>query len=116
MDVINQKWSPMYELVNIFDVFLPQLLTYPNPADPLNIDAANLLNSDATAYENTVKMNVKKHSLNAAEFVEIEEKINIHKISTDCEGVDISCSLSDMSQLSDLSDTSDVFLEEELLG
>lgn len=106
----------MYELVNIFDVFLPQLLTYPNPSDPLNIDAANLLNSDPTTYESTVKMNVKKHSLNATELVEIEEKVNIHKVSTDCEGMDISCSLSDMSQLSDLSDTSDVFLEEELLG
>lgn len=106
----------MYELVNIFDVFLPQLLTYPNPADPLNIDAANLLNSDPASYECTVKANVRKHSLNAQELVEVEEKVPVHKVSTDCEGVDISCSLSDMSQLSDLSDTSDVFLEDELLG
>lgn len=105
----------MYELVNIFDVFLPQLLTYPNPSDPLNIDAANLLNGDPSAYESTVRAHVKKHSLNAAEFVETD-KANAHKVSTDCEGMDMSCSLSDMSQLSDLSDTSDVFLEEELLG
>lgn len=106
----------MYELVNIFDVFLPQLLTYPNPSDPLNIDAANLLNTDSESYEKIVKMNVKKHSLNSLEIVEIEEKLNIHKVSTDCEGIDMSCSLSNMSQLSDLSDTSDVFLEDELLG
>lgn len=55
LDVINQTWSPMFDMINIFDVFLPQLLRYPNAADPLNGEAAALLMRDAVAYEAKVK-------------------------------------------------------------
>jgi ubiquitin-conjugating enzyme E2 H len=53
--VINQTWSPMYDMVNIFEVFLPQLLRYPNPTDPLNGEAAALLMKDPKAYDVKVK-------------------------------------------------------------
>ncbi|RWW14609.1 hypothetical protein GW17_00021607 [Ensete ventricosum] len=58
LDVINQTWSPMFDLVNVFEVFLPQLLLYPNPSDPLNGEAAALMMRDRPAYEEKVKGNM----------------------------------------------------------
>lgn len=43
------------DLVNVFEVFLPQLLLYPNPTDPLNSDAASMLMRDPDAYNAKVK-------------------------------------------------------------
>jgi len=62
LDVINQTWSPMFDLVNIFEVFLPQLLLYPNPTDPLNGDAAALLLKDPERYKVRVKDHVRKYA------------------------------------------------------
>mmetsp|Transcript_9429 Transcript_9429/g.11742 ORF Transcript_9429/g.11742 Transcript_9429/m.11742 type:complete len:233 (-) Transcript_9429:1341-2039(-) len=62
LDVINQTWSPMFDLVNIFDVFLPQLLLYPNPTDPLNSEAAALLLQDAERFKEKVKEHVRKYA------------------------------------------------------
>jgi len=57
LDVINQTWSPMYDMINIFESFIPQLLRYPNPTDPLNGEAAALLMRHPTEYEAKVKGN-----------------------------------------------------------
>ncbi|KAI5647225.1 hypothetical protein M9H77_33230 [Catharanthus roseus] len=62
LDVINQTWSPMFDLVNVFEVFLPQLLLYPNPSDPLNGEAAALMMRDRTAYEQRVKEYCQKYA------------------------------------------------------
>jgi len=61
LDVINQTWSPMFDLINVFEVFLPQLLLYPNPADPLNGEAAALLLRHPEQYKARVKEYVEKY-------------------------------------------------------
>ncbi len=73
LDVINQTWSPMFELKNIFDTFLPQLLLYPNPTDPLNGEAARLLLKDAEKYKEKVQEYVKKY---ACESIHLNKETN----------------------------------------
>lgn len=43
------------DLINVFEVFLPQLLLYPNPTDPLNGEAAALLMREPHSYNQKVK-------------------------------------------------------------
>jgi len=62
LDVINQTWSPMYDLVNVFNVFLPQLLCYPNPSDPLNAEAASLLMRNPESYNQKVRDYVRRYA------------------------------------------------------
>lgn len=52
----------MFDLVNIFEVFLPQLLLYPNPTDPLNGEAAALLLRAPEAYNARVKELVARYA------------------------------------------------------
>ncbi|KAJ9097319.1 Ubiquitin-conjugating enzyme E2 8 [Naganishia adeliensis] len=62
LDVINQTWSPMYELINIFESFLPQLLRYPNAADPLNGEAAATFMRSPDEYAKKVREHVKRYA------------------------------------------------------
>jgi ubiquitin-protein ligase len=53
----------MFDLVNIFDTFLPQLLLYPNPTDPLNAEAAQLQMKSEDKYKEKCKVYVEKYAL-----------------------------------------------------
>ncbi|XP_002017348.2 ubiquitin-conjugating enzyme E2 6 [Drosophila persimilis] len=55
MNVFSQAWSPSYDLLNIIETFLPQLLRNPNPNDPLNHHAAQIMkHSEAMFRENVI--------------------------------------------------------------
>ena len=52
----------MFDLVNVFETFLPQLLLYPNPSDPLNGEAAAMLMREPEAYANKVREYVRRYA------------------------------------------------------
>ena len=74
LNVINQTWMPIFELKNILEEFLPQLLLYPNPSDPLNDDVADLLLHYKKKYEEKVKKCVKLYAKDEGENKK-EEKV-----------------------------------------
>jgi ubiquitin-conjugating enzyme E2 H len=55
LNALNQEWTPVYNLSLIMTTLLPQLLTYPNPDDPLNAEAAHLWSEDKEAFERKVR-------------------------------------------------------------
>ena len=52
----------MFDLVNVFETFLPQLLLYPNASDPLNGEAAALHMRDPEAYKKKVRDYVERYA------------------------------------------------------
>jgi ubiquitin-conjugating enzyme E2 H len=83
LNVINQTWTPLYELRNVFQIFLPQLLLEPNPYDPLNTEAALLMLQDSRKYEATVKRYVDRFAtleqLKAIEMMDREEEDEVEE-------------------------------------
>ena len=98
----------MFNLLSIFDDFLPQLLLYPNPTDPLNPEAAAILLKDPDGYKSRVKEYVKKYAqkkqeASASTEIVVEKPPPEEKMEE--EPVD---EISNKSELSQLSETSDI--------
>ena len=99
LDVINQTWSPMFGLLNIFENFLPHLLRYANPSDPLNTEASNLMTKDEAKYNDTVKKYVQQYAKN---------NFDISGKDDDEDNDDDDDELSDVGSLSSDDDNEDV--------
>ncbi len=80
-------------MFNIFEIFLPQLLRYPNPNDPLNGEAAALLMRHPKEYDAKVKEYVQR-------FATKEAADAMDKDDEDGEDEE----MSDMGSISDISD------------
>ena len=61
LDALNKAWSPTFTIRHIVETVLPYLLSYPNPDDPLNRDAAHLLKSNKAAFDLKARSHSKIH-------------------------------------------------------
>lgn len=119
LDVINQAWSPMFDLLNVFDIFLPQLLSYPNPKDPLNPDAAALFVVAPDIYRIKTKQYVIKYAKGDSKILNSEKFLNKKKIKEKIEEIreeeeeEDEEKMSVLSGVSDLSKTSNIELFED---
>ena len=66
LDTLNKAWSPMNTIKHIVETVLPYLLTYPNPDDPLNRDAAHLLKTDPDGFAKKVRAHTAKNATKSA--------------------------------------------------
>uniref|UniRef100_H2XUW4 UBC core domain-containing protein n=1 Tax=Ciona intestinalis TaxID=7719 RepID=H2XUW4_CIOIN len=86
--------SPSIDLSNIFEAFLPQLLSYPNAVDPLNGDAAALYLHKPDDYVKKIKEYVSRYATEEALQEHDKHMENGHDESSDSE----ESTLSDFSE------------------
>lgn len=100
----------MFDMINIFEVFLPQLLRYPNPNDPLNGEAAALLMRHPKEYDAKVKGMLQNFNLRAqntcvmgyTEYVRLYATLEeIEKVEAKQEEEEEDQEMSDIGSLSD---------------
>ena len=62
----ESTWTALYDLTNIFESFLPQLLAYCNLIDPLNGDAAATYLHLPEEYKQKIKECIQKYAMEGA--------------------------------------------------
>ena len=62
LDSLNKAWSPAFSLENVITDQICFLLQYPNPEDPFNRDAAQMMSSDKEKFKRYVKQHCEKYA------------------------------------------------------
>jgi len=73
LDSLNSQWSPGFTLLSIVELHLPYLLTYPNPDDPFNKDAAVLLKTRPEQFKKTANEHANNHAIRVSIQVPLQE-------------------------------------------
>lgn len=62
LNSLNEDWRPIYTIKHVITTFLPQLLTYPNPDDPLNVSAAHQYSQNKEDFDKHVLNTIQRYS------------------------------------------------------
>lgn len=89
LDVLNQVWSPLYDLSNILEAFLPQLLAYPNPLDPLNTEAAHMFINDRKRFNEIVQEYAEKYCVRKSELDVVKTEDLDANVESSSENIEI---------------------------
>ena len=63
LDALNSSWSPTFTIRLIAETLIPYLMTYPNPDDPLNKEAARLMKTNKVLFEHRARSHAKENCL-----------------------------------------------------
>ncbi|KAJ8900452.1 hypothetical protein K2173_025229 [Erythroxylum novogranatense] len=81
VDALKEKWEPTYDLSLVFRDMLPQLLKNPNPEEPLNEEAGDLMMHDQSAYEKEVREHCAKYAKRKVAVAVPEEESKDEEVS-----------------------------------
>ncbi len=74
LNLIGSDWSPTYDLLNVLNIFLPELLQTPNPRDPYNSEASKLYNECQIKYAEKVREYIIQYASNLEDLIPKEEE------------------------------------------
>ena len=74
LNLIGIDWHPSYDLLNILNIFLPELLQNPNAKDPYNSDAAKLYNKCSIKYKQKVQEYIAQYASSLENLIPKEEE------------------------------------------
>ena len=68
LDTLASQWAPSFSMAQVM-LSIIQLLSHPNPSDPINLEAARMLQQDPESYDRRVRLMIMRQKEDEAEVV-----------------------------------------------
>lgn len=75
LNLLGVDWNPIYDLLNVINEFIPELLRNPNDRDPYNTEASKLLTSNFEGYKKYIREHIKKNASSLVALIPQKEEL-----------------------------------------